>query len=104
MSRSPVLQPWSFETLTVSGRGLQRSGDVRDGIVRRLMRLLSARIHWAVAPEVSWTLLCGLWLLGYIGESRPVEDGIAFYADQAIRDLAVGTRWRESPSDPGRFS
>ena len=85
--------------------GIASSG----GVERRrwrlgLMRLLSARVHWAVAPEVSWPLLCGLWLLGYIGESRPVEDGITFYADQANRDLAVGTRWRKAPSDPGCFS
>jgi hypothetical protein len=42
--------------------------------------------------QVPWPLLCGLWLLGYIGESRPVEDGITFYADQANCELAVGTK------------
>lgn len=42
-----------------------------------------------------------LWLLCYIIESRPAEYRVTFHADQANRDLAVGTRRHESLSAPG---
>jgi len=43
-------------------------------------------------------------LHGYLGDVSPVEFENAFSAVQADRELLVGIKLRELPSNPGRFT